>query len=67
MYRITTETLGLDLSGNDDAILPEDDPIHELRAAAMLGGLGAKERLANYNAMKTWNKNLKKSPNDEDS
>ena len=34
----------------DDAYLAPEDPIHELKAAAMMGGLGAAERLAEYRA-----------------
>jgi hypothetical protein len=34
-------------SSDDDCILDENDPIHEIKAAAYLGGLGAAERIAN--------------------
>ena len=35
-------------SSDDDCYLAPEDPIHELKAAAMMGGLGAAERLADY-------------------
>ena len=47
-YRITVSDLVQD--SNDDAYLAPEDPIHELKAAAMMGGLGAAERLADYRA-----------------
>jgi hypothetical protein len=47
-YRITVNDLVQD--SNDDAYLAPEDPIHELKAAAMMGGLGAAERLADYRA-----------------
>lgn len=47
-YRITVSDLVQD--SNDDAYLAPEDPIHELKAAAMIGGLGAAERLADYRA-----------------
>lgn len=46
-YRITTENIPQ--SSDNDCYLEPDDPIHELKAASMLGGLGAKIRLAQYN------------------
>jgi len=47
-YRITVSDIVQD--SNDDAYLAPEDPIHELKAAAMMGGLGAAERLADYRA-----------------
>ena len=47
-YRITVSDLVQD--SNDDAYLAPEDPIHELKAAAMMGGLGAAERLTDYRA-----------------
>ena len=47
-YRITVNDLVQD--SPDDAYLAPEDPIHELKAAAMMGGLGAAERLAEYRA-----------------
>jgi hypothetical protein len=37
-------------SSPDDCFLAPEDPIHELTAAAMMGGLGAEARLAEYRA-----------------
>ena len=37
-------------NSDDDCYLAPEDPIHELKAAAMMGGLGAAERLADYRA-----------------
>lgn len=45
-YRISVNDLVQDSA--DDAYLAPEDPIHELKAAAMMGGLGAAERLAEY-------------------
>ena len=45
-YKITSENILKDSS--DDCYLSPDDPIHELKIAQYLGGLGAAERLANY-------------------
>lgn len=47
-YRITTADIIPD--GPDDCYLAPEDPIHELKAAAMMGGLGAQERLNEYKA-----------------
>jgi hypothetical protein len=46
-YRITTENIPY--SSEEDCFLEADDPIHELKAAAIMGGLGARVRLAAYN------------------
>jgi hypothetical protein len=46
-YRITTQDLNP--SSADDCYLSPDDPIHALMPAAMMGGLGSAEALANYN------------------
>jgi len=45
-YRITTENLLQD--DLNDAYLSPDDPIHELKIASSLGGLGSEEKLAQY-------------------
>jgi hypothetical protein len=47
-YRITVNDLVQDSA--EDAFLAPEDPIHELKAAAMMGGLGAETRLAEYRA-----------------
>ena len=46
-YRITTENLPQ--ASEEDCFLEADDPIHELKAASIMGGLGARVRLAAYN------------------
>lgn len=47
-YYITKDNIPQDSA--DDCYLAPDDPVHELKIASMLGGLGAKERLAEYRA-----------------
>jgi hypothetical protein len=47
-YRIDSSNILQDSA--DDCYLAPDDPIHELKIAASLGGLGAAERLADYRA-----------------
>jgi hypothetical protein len=47
-YRITVDDLIQDSA--EDAYLAPEDPIHELKAAAMMGGLGSAERLSEYRA-----------------
>ena len=47
-YRITSDNI-LQTS-EDDCYLSPTDPIHELKATAIMGGLGGQERLAAYNA-----------------
>ena len=45
-YRITADDVPQ--SSDDDCYLDPTDPIHELKATAILGGLGGQERLAEY-------------------
>lgn len=45
-YRITSENL--DNSSPDDAYLPPDDPIQELKIVQYLAGLGSRQKLAEY-------------------
>ena len=47
-YKITSADLNQD--GPDDAYLAPDDPIHELKITASLGGMYAEGRLAEYRA-----------------
>lgn len=47
-YRITAADLNQ--SSDDDCYLAPDDPIHELKALAGMGGLGAAARLQEYRA-----------------
>lgn len=45
-YRITTADFAP--PSEDDCYLAPDDPIHELKAVAQLGGLGGEAALAQY-------------------
>ena len=47
-YRITTQELNQD--SNEDCYLAPEDPIHELKALAGLGGLNGEARLHEYRA-----------------
>lgn len=47
-YKITTQDLNQD--SDEDCYLAPDDPIHELKALAGLGGLGGEARLHEYRA-----------------
>lgn len=48
-YRITTENILTD--SPDDCYLAPDDPIHALKAAHSLDGLGSAEKLREYSAV----------------
>lgn len=50
-YRITSENIVTD--SPDDCLLRSDDPIHELKIAHYMNGLGSEERLAQYKASMT--------------
>ena len=45
-YRITVNDIPQD--SGDDCYLAPTDPIHELKATSILGGLGGHQRLAEY-------------------
>jgi hypothetical protein len=45
-YRITTADLNQ--TSDDDCYLAPDDPIHQLKAASQMGGLGSEAALAQY-------------------
>lgn len=47
-YKITSENIVGD--SPDDCLLKADDPIHELKIAHYMGGLGSEARLAQYKA-----------------
>jgi hypothetical protein len=47
-YRITSRDITPD--SDDDCFLAPEDPIHGLKAASALAGLGGQVRLAEYNA-----------------
>ena len=53
-YRITSKDIVQ--SSDEDCHLSPDDPIHEIKAAAYLGGLGGAERVANMRLQKVLNK-----------
>ena len=57
-FKITSENYNLHNSHEDDCALSPDDPVHELKALAGLGGLGGQTRLHEYNA-----KNLNQGSN----
>jgi len=46
-YRITSQDVNQ--SSDEDCYLAPDDPIHQLKAVSMMGGLGSTEALASYN------------------
>lgn len=48
-YRITAENIAAD--SPDDCFLRADDPIHDLKIASYMGGLGSEERLREYKAI----------------
>ena len=48
-YRITAASFTEDIT--DDCYLSPDDPIHDLKPAAMMGGIGSESALAKYNAI----------------
>jgi len=45
-FRITTANSIT--ASDDDCVLSPDDPIHQLKAASQMGGLGSEEALAQY-------------------
>lgn len=47
-YRITTQDLNQDTT--EDCYLAPNDPVHEIKALAGLGGLGGEARLHEYRA-----------------
>lgn len=48
MRQIRITTADLCPPSEDDCYLSPDDPIHELKKVAMMGGLGSEQALANY-------------------
>ena len=48
MRQIRITTSDLLSSDENDCYLSPDDPIHELKKASMIGGLGSEAALANY-------------------
>ena len=50
-YRITTQNIHPQDEG--ECFLEPTDPVHALKAASIMGGLGSAARLANYNELTT--------------
>ena len=50
-YRITADSFRQE-DTTDDCVLSPDDPIHDLKPAAMMGGIGSAAALAKYNAVR---------------
>lgn len=48
MRQIRITTADLCPPSEDDCYLAPDDPIHDLKKASMIGGLGSETALANY-------------------
>jgi hypothetical protein len=49
-YRITADSFRQE-DTTDDCVLSPDDPIHDLKPAAMMGGIGSSAALAKYNSL----------------
>jgi hypothetical protein len=49
-YRITADSFRTEDTAEDCALSP-DDPIHDLKPAAMMGGMGSAAALAKYTAV----------------
>lgn len=49
MRQFVITSADLNPADDKDCVLSPDDPIHALKPAAMLGGLGSREALAQYN------------------
>jgi len=47
-YKITSADLQLDNNSTNDCYLDPTDPVHELKIASYLGGLGSNARLEEY-------------------
>lgn len=52
-FKITAENYNLDTNQEDDCALSPNDPIHEIKALAGLGGLGGNARLQEYRLKNT--------------
>jgi hypothetical protein len=52
-FKITAENYNLDTNQENDCALSPDDPIHEIKALAGLGGLGGNARLQEYRLKNT--------------
>lgn len=53
MRQIRITTANFTQPSDDDCYLSPDDPIHDLKKTAMLGGLGIDEAMASYNRLST--------------
>jgi hypothetical protein len=45
-YKITSENISI--QEDNDCVLPDNDPLHELKISNYLGGLGSSYRLEQY-------------------
>jgi hypothetical protein len=52
-YKITSENFNEGAAESNDCVLPDNDPIHEMRVLAGLGGLGGQARLMEYRSKTT--------------
>jgi len=59
-FKITSADLQLDNDSTEDCYLDPNDPVHELKIASYLGGLGSTARLEEYRVKKLFNKNESK-------
>jgi len=59
-YKITSSDLQLDNNTSNDCFLDPADPVHELKIASYLGGLGSAVRLEEYRLKKYFSKNENK-------
>jgi len=50
-FRITSQSFTDSLPLSDDCYLSPEDPVHMLRAASHLGGLGSRAALEQYNSL----------------
>jgi hypothetical protein len=59
-YKITSANLQLDNNTSNDCYIDPNDPVHELKIASYLGGLGSTVRLEEYRLKKHFSKNENK-------
>lgn len=50
-FRITSEAFNNIAPTSDDCYLSPEDPIHQLKAASVMGGLGSRAALDEYNSL----------------
>lgn len=59
-YKITSADLQLDSDPTSDCYIDPNDPMHELKIAGYLGGLGSAARLEEYRLKQHFAKHEKK-------